>query len=63
MGENEYGKSGHLSIFPYLKHLMVLLRCNFFRASFLLLIKDTDSMYGHAARTFKKSENIVKQCL
>ena len=30
MGRNEYGISGHLHIFTYLKHLIVLLRCNFF---------------------------------
>ena len=41
MGGNEYGKSGHLSIFTLLKHLMMILKYNFFRASFLL-IKDTD---------------------
>ena len=29
MGRNEQDKSGHLSIFTSLKHLMVLLRCNF----------------------------------
>ena len=45
MGRNEYGISGHLPIFAFLKHLMLLLRCNSFRASFLYLIKDTDSMY------------------
>ena len=52
MGRNEYDKSGHLSIFTSLKHLMVLLRCNFFCASFFHLIKDTDSMQGHAAQIF-----------
>ena len=64
MGRNEYGISGHLHIFAFLKHLglLVLLRCNFFKASFLHLIKDTDSMQGHVAQIFK-SENIVKQCL
>ena len=30
MGRNEYGISGHLHIFAFLKHLIVLLRCNFF---------------------------------
>ena len=35
MGEYEYGISGHLHIFVILKHLIVLLRCIFFRASFL----------------------------
>ena len=44
MGENEYGESGHLSIFTLLKHLMMLLKYNFFRASFLHLIKDTGSI-------------------
>ena len=52
MGINEYVISGHLHIFPFLKHLMVLLRCNFFRVSFLHLIKDTDSMHGHVAQIF-----------
>ena len=42
--ENEYGESGHLSIFTLLKHLMMLLKYNFFKASFAHLIKDTDSM-------------------
>ena len=30
MGENEYGESDHLSIFTLLKHLMMLLKYNFF---------------------------------
>ena len=34
-GGNEYGESGHLSIFTLLKHLMMVLK---------YLIKDTDSM-------------------
>ena len=42
MGENEKGKSSHLSIFTSLKHLpgtcgMVLLKWNYFRASFFTL--------------------------
>ena len=45
MGKDEYGESGHLSIFTLLKY-------NFFRASFLHLIKDTDSMEGYAAQIF-----------
>ena len=57
MGGNEYGESGHLTIFTLLKHLMMLLKYNVFRASFLHLIKDTD-----AAQIFE-SGNIVKQCL
>ena len=44
MGKNEYAESGHLSIFMHLKHLMMLLKYNFFRASILHLTKDTDSM-------------------
>ena len=45
MGENEYGESGHLSIFTLLKHLMMLLKYFFLlRASFLHLTKDTDNM-------------------
>ena len=44
MGENEYGKSGHLFIFTFFKHLMMLLKCIFFRVSFLHLIEDTDNM-------------------
>ena len=36
-GGNEYmyGESGHLCIFTLLKHLMMLLKYSFFRASFL----------------------------
>ena len=44
MGGNEYGESGHLFIFTLLKHLMMLLKYNFFRASFLHLTKDTDRL-------------------
>ena len=38
------GHSGKLSIFTLLKHLMMLLKYNFFRASFLRLTKDTDTI-------------------
>ena len=31
MGENEYGESGHVSIFTLLKHLMMLLKYNLFQ--------------------------------
>ena len=44
MAKKEYGESGHLSIFTLKKHLMMLLKYNFFRVSFLHIIKDTDSM-------------------
>ena len=53
MGENEYGKSGHLSNFTSLKHLIMILKYIFFRASCLHLMKDTDSMWGRAAQIFK----------
>ena len=36
-----YGKSGY---FPCLKHLLMLLKCNFSGLHILHLIKDTDSM-------------------
>ena len=42
-GGIEYGKSGHLYTLTSLKHLMMLLKCNLFRASFLHHIIDTDS--------------------
>ena len=41
-----------LAYFHCLKHLILLLKCNFFRAPFLHLITDTDSMQGHAAQIF-----------
>ena len=44
MGENEYDDYGHLSIFTLLKHLMKHLKYNFSRASFLHLIRDTETM-------------------
>ena len=47
-GGNEYGKSSHLSICTSLKQLMVLWKCNIFRASFWHLIKDTNSIKGQA---------------
>ena len=46
MGENDYGISGHLHTFAFLKHL------TFFRASFLHPITDTDSIQGPAAQIF-----------
>ena len=50
-----------LSIFllHFLKHLMMLLKCNFFQGFIFALYQ---SMLGHAAQIFK-SGNIVKQCL
>ena len=46
-GGNEYGKSNHLSIFTSLKHLTMFLKT-------LHLIRDADSVYGHAAQIFQK---------
>ena len=44
-GGNEYGKSGHLSIFTFFKALNDAFEVQFFfRASFLHLTKDTDNM-------------------
>ena len=43
MRENEYGNSGHLSIFTSF-HLIMLLKCKLFRASFSHIIKETNSM-------------------
>ena len=48
------GHSGHLSIFTLLKHLMMVLKYNFFRAAFLHLTKDTDTISDHAAQIFLK---------
>ena len=52
MGGNEYGKSGHLSIFYYFETRNDAFVVLFFSPGlqFLHLIKDTDSMLGHAAQ-------------
>ena len=39
MGQNEYGKSGYLSISALLKHLMMFLKCNFSGLHFYTLSK------------------------
>ena len=44
-GKWVHGESGHLSIFTVLKHLMMLLKYNVFRASFLHITRNNDSMY------------------
>ena len=41
IGENEYGKTGHSKIF-ILRHFLIILKCNFFRASILHHVTDTD---------------------
>ena len=44
IGRNEYGISGHLHIFCFFEALNGAFEVQFFRASFLHRIKDTDSM-------------------
>ena len=53
MGGNECGKSGHLSIFTSLKHLMMLLKCYFFRTSFYTLSKTLIACRAMQLRFFK----------
>ena len=54
MVDNEFGKIGNMACFTSMKRLIMPLKCNFFRASFLHFLKDTDSMSGHAAQIFLK---------
>ena len=54
-----YGKSSHLSTFTSLKHLMMLLKCNFSGLYFYTL-SDTDSIYTDMQL---RNGNVVKQCL
>ena len=60
MWGNEYGKSGHLSIFTLLKHLMMLLKYKIVRASFLHLVKDTDR--AMQLRLFKVETLLNNSC-
>ena len=53
MGDNECGKSGHLSIFIYLKHLMMLLKCNYSGLHFYTLSKTLISCRAVQLRCFK----------
>ena len=53
MGENEYGESGHLSIFTLLKHLMMLLRCIFSGLHFYTLSKALIACRNMQLRFFK----------
>ena len=53
MGRNEYGISGHLHIFAFLKHLMVLLRCNFSGLHFYTLSKTLIACRDMQFRFFK----------
>ena len=58
MGGNEYGKSSHLSIFTSLKHLMVLLKCNFSGLNFYTLPKTLMALRAMQLNFFK-----VETCL
>ena len=53
MGGNECGKSGRLHIFTYLKHLLMLFKCKFFRASFLHFSKTLIECRVMQLRCFK----------
>ena len=53
MGENEYGESGHLSIFTLLKHLMMLLKYNFSGLHFYTLPKTLIACRAMQLRFFK----------
>ena len=63
MGGNEYGESGHLSIFTLLKNLMMLLKYNFSGLHFYTLSKTLIACRAMQLRFFFLSGNIVKQCL
>ena len=41
MVENKYGKSGHFSVFTALKRLLMVMKCNYFRASFNYTLSKT----------------------
>ena len=59
MGATEYGESGHLSIFTLLKHLMMLLKYNFFQLHFYTLPKTSDSMYGPCSSDLLKCKTLL----
>ena len=63
MGENEYGESGHLSIFTLLKHLMMRLKYTFFQGFIFTTLPKTLIACREMQLRFFQSENIVKQCL
>ena len=65
LGENEYrvhGKSGHLSFVTSLKHVIMLLKCNFFQGFILTPYQRTSSIHVWHCKAvrFFKSGNIVK---
>ena len=43
IGENEYGKTGRSKVFTFLRHFMIILKRNVFRASKLHHITDNDT--------------------
>ena len=53
MGEKEYGKSGHLSIFTLLKHLMMFLKYYFSGLHFFTLSKTLIACRAMQLRFFK----------
>ena len=53
MGENEYGESGHLSIFTLLKHLMMLLKYSFSGLHFYTVPKTLIACRAMQLRIFK----------
>ena len=60
MGENEYEKSGHLSIFTILKHLMVLLKYKISGLHFYTLSKTLKACRAMQLRFFLKVETLLK---
>ena len=58
-GGNEYGISGHLHIFAFLKHLIMLLRCKFSVLHLYTLSQTHGSMQGHAAQNFLKWKTLL----
>ena len=64
MGGNEYGISGHLHIFSFLKHFIISsFEVQFFKASCLYRIIDIDIMHDQLRCDFIVSGNIVKESL
>ena len=49
-GGNEYDKTGHSKIFPLLRHFILILKRNIFRASILHHSTDTGNTQCHASQ-------------
>ena len=58
MGRNEFGVSGHLSVFTFLKHFMMLLKCNFFSVLHFYTLSKT-LMATYVALIFFKVETLL----